>query len=67
MKAGVFVGTLSPRVRGLLWDAVCSRNPKGGCVLVHSAQNEQGFAMLTHGDTSRSVIDIEGLTLVRRS
>ncbi|WP_433933232.1 type I-E CRISPR-associated endoribonuclease Cas2e [Sorangium cellulosum] len=67
VRAGVFVGTLSSRVRELLWQAVCARNAGGGCVLVHAAQNEQGFAMLTHGDTSRTVIDIEGLTLVRKA
>ncbi|WP_437747941.1 type I-E CRISPR-associated endoribonuclease Cas2 [Sorangium sp. So ce1504] len=40
VRAGVFAGTLSARVRELLWQAVCARNESGGCVLVHAAQNE---------------------------
>ncbi|MCC6555591.1 MAG: type I-E CRISPR-associated endoribonuclease Cas2 [Polyangiaceae bacterium] len=67
VRAGVFVGTLSSRVREELWKLVCARNPTGGCLLIHDAQNEQRFAVRTHGDTSRSIIDMEGLALVRRS
>jgi CRISPR-associated protein Cas2 len=66
VRAGVFVGTLSARVRGKLWDLVCARNPDGGALLVYRAPNEQGFIVETHGDTSRSVIDNEGMLLVQR-
>jgi len=66
VRAGVFVGTLSARVRLKLWDLVRARNPEGGSLLVYRAKNEQGFAVETYGDTSRSILDIEGLTLVQR-
>lgn len=66
VKAGVFVGTLSARVRDKLWASACARNAGGGCVLVYSAPNEQGFVILAHGDTSRSILDMEGLYLVRK-
>lgn len=66
VRAGVFVGTLSARVREKLWALTCSKNPKGGSLLLYRARNEQGFAVESHGDTSRSVFDIEGLQLVRR-
>ena len=66
VRAGVFVGTLSARVRDKLWALTRAKNPKGGSLLVYRARNEQGFVVETHGDTSRSVIDIEGLQLVRR-
>ena len=66
VRAGVFVGTLSSRVRDKLWALVKARNPKGGSLLVARAQNEQGFFVETHGDTSRQVVDIEGLCLVRK-
>ena len=66
VRAGVFVGTLSPRVRDKLWALVKARNPKGGCLLVARASNEQGFVVESQGDTSRQVIDIEGLTLMRK-
>lgn len=66
VRAGVYVGTLSARVRDKLWALVRARNPRGGSLLIYRAQNEQGFAVEAHGDTSRSIIDIEGLQLVRR-
>ncbi len=36
-----------------------------GAMLVHSADNEQGFAIRYYGDTIRSVVDFEGLTLIK--
>ena len=66
VRAGVFVGTLSPRVRDKLWALVKARNPNGGSLLVARAHNEQGFFVETHGDTSRQVFDNEGLWLVRK-
>jgi CRISPR-associated protein Cas2 len=66
VRAGVFVGTLSPRVRDKLWELVKAKNPNGGSLLVARARNEQGFFVETHGDTSRQVLDIEGLWLVRK-
>jgi CRISPR-associated protein Cas2 len=66
VRAGVFVGTLSARVRDKLWELVKARNPKGGSLLVARAHNEQGFIVETHGDTSRQILDIEGLWLVRK-
>lgn len=66
VRAGVFVGSLSPRVRDELWKLVCARNAEGGSVLVSSAPGEQGFTVLSSGDGSRSIIDMEGLVLVRR-
>lgn len=63
---GVYVGTLSARVRDKLWQLICSRNALGGSLLIYRARNEQGFKVEANGDTSRSLIDIEGLTLVRK-
>jgi CRISPR-associated protein Cas2 len=67
VRAGVFVGTLSARVREKLWTLVRTRTPHGaGCVLIARAPNEQGFVVETHGDTSRQVFDIDGLLLVAK-
>lgn len=65
-KAGVYVGSISGAVRDLLWDKVCKQIRYGGCVMVHSAANEQGFVMRSYGDTTRVVEQWEGLYLVRR-
>lgn len=66
VRAGVFVGTLSARVRDKLWALVKVRNPNGGSLLIARAQNEQGFVVDSHGDTSRQVFENEGLWLVRK-
>lgn len=66
VRAGVFVGTLSSRVRDKLWALIRARNPEGGSLLLYRTPNEQGFAVESHGDTSRQILEIEGLLLVRR-
>jgi hypothetical protein len=48
------------------WALICARNPDGGALLVYRAPNEQGFMVETHGDTSRTVFDSEGMLLVRK-
>lgn len=67
LKPGVFLGTVSALVRDELWDTCKSRiGHRGGCLLVHPAQTEQGFAIKTHGVLTRAPIDCEGLWLLRR-
>lgn len=65
-KAGVFVGTISAAVRDLLWEKACASVDEGGCIMIHSAANEQGFAVRSWGDTTRVIEQWEGLYLVRR-
>jgi CRISPR-associated endonuclease/helicase Cas3 len=65
-KAGVFVGTVSGAVRDLLWEKACAEVGEGGCTMLHSSANEQGFAIRSFGDTTRLVEEWEGLFLVRR-
>lgn len=65
VRAGVFVGTLSVRVRERLWELVRKRCGKGSAVLIARAANEQGFSVASHGDAAREVFDNEGLWLVR--
>ena len=66
VKAGVFVGTLSRRVREKIWVLACERNIVGAVVMVSRARNEQGFEMRSFGDASRELIDFDGLQLVCR-
>jgi len=62
---GVFVGTLSARVRDLLWDQVCQHMRDGAGFLVYQTNTEQGFALRSCGPTNRQLIQVEGLFLVR--
>lgn len=64
-RAGVFVGTVSSLVRDKLWERACGSAGQGSCVLVHSSDTEQGFAVRTFGEGRREIVDIEGLALVR--
>lgn len=64
-KAGVFVGRLSAMVRERLWDKACASAGTGAVLLIHTTEGEQGFAMRSFGDTSRRLVDFEGLTLVQ--
>ena len=64
-KTGVFVGRPSALVRDKLWTLIEEKIRTGAAILVCSANTEQGFAIRTHGNTSRAVIDFEGLSLIR--
>jgi CRISPR-associated protein Cas2 len=64
IASGIFVGTISALVRDLLWEKVTSKSKKGRCIQVFRTNNEQGFALRMHGDSKRSLLDCEGLTLV---
>jgi len=64
-KAGVFVGSISALVRDLLWEKVCQASRGGACLLIHNADREQDFDIRTWGETSRQVVDFEGLLLIR--
>ncbi|HET7595917.1 MAG TPA: type I-E CRISPR-associated endoribonuclease Cas2e [Burkholderiales bacterium] len=64
-RSGVFVGRVSAQVRELLWEKVCESRGSGGAMLIYRTNTEQGFSILTDGDTSRSVVDFDGLQLIR--
>ena len=49
ISPGVFVGTLSARVRERLWEIVTENMKTGRAVMVYRARNEQGLAFLTWG------------------
>ena len=65
IKAGVFIGTISTLVREKLWEIIKNKSESGNCLLAYSSDSEQGFSMETYGDPRRSVIDIEGLQLIK--
>jgi CRISPR-associated protein Cas2 len=63
-RTGVFIGHLSARVRDLLWEKCCNGSQTGGVVQAWSTNTEQHFALRMAGDTSRLVVDVEGLQLI---
>ena len=62
---GIFVGTVSARVRDQLWEATSAVVGDGAALLVHPAANEQGFTLRTAGTRRRRPADFDGLTLIR--
>lgn len=62
---GVFVGHLSGMVRDRLWEKCCKQCDEGGVLQIWSMNNEQRFQMRSNGQTRRTIIDAEGIQLVR--
>ena len=65
LKAGVYVGTLSKRVRTRLWDTTCAATRNGWAVLLYAENTEQGFTILSHGRAPVEFEDLEGLWLAK--
>jgi CRISPR-associated protein Cas2 len=65
---GVFVGTLSARVRESLWErlVVKRRRLASAVLLLHNVPGEQGFTMLAAGAGSRQIAEFDGLFLLRK-
>jgi CRISPR-associated protein Cas2 len=62
---GVYVGQLSAMVRDLVWkQTIEEAGDIGRVIQVYRTNNEQGFAIRMHGDSRRSVVDLDGLQLV---
>ncbi len=62
---GVFVGHVNAMVRERLWDKCCKAKRAGGVVQIWSTNTEQRFRMRAAGETRRSVVDFDGLQLIR--
>src|SRR5262245_59615420 len=60
---GIFVGTVSARVREELWDAAAAVVGDGAAVLIHPAATEQGYEIRTAGTRRRTPRDFDGLVL----
>lgn len=63
---GAYLGTLSTRVRELLWKRVSGQIGDGGAVLVWSDKTEQGYSVLTAGRLPYEFVDFEGLVLAKK-
>ena len=63
-RPGVFVGKVSAMVRDRLWDKARLGAKTGAGMLLHSSQTEQGFTARSFGETTRELVDWEGLMLV---
>jgi len=61
---GLYVGTLSAKVRVELWAVVAASVGDGAAVLICPADNEQRFALQTAGERRRIPVDVDGLLMI---
>ncbi len=64
IRAGVYVGKYSTRVRNRIWEQVAAGIGDGDAVMCWSAPNDQGFDFATLGHNRRMPQDFDGLKLV---
>lgn len=64
VRAGVYVGNVSRRVREMIWNTVKSGTEAGNAVMVWSTNTESGFDFLTWGENRREPVEMDGIKLV---
>ena len=65
IKAGVFAGRISALVKDELWTLIEEKLGNGSAVMLYPQRNEQGFEAQMLGNPSRTLVDIEGILLVK--
>ena len=64
VRAGVYVGDLSRRIREMIWDTVTKGIDQGNAVMVWSTNTESGFDVVTLGANRRIPVEMDGIKLV---
>lgn len=64
VRAGVYIGDVSRRVREMLWQQVEAMADDGNVVMAWATNTESGFDFITFGKNRRQPIDFDGLRLV---
>ncbi len=65
VRAGVYVGVYSARMRERIWTEVCEMLEDGSAVIAWAAATDSGFSFETAGINRREPRDFDGLTLVQ--
>ena len=64
VRAGVYVGDYSVKVREMLWEQVEKSLGEGNAVMVWTAPTESGFDFKTLGANRRVPVHVDGMQLV---
>lgn len=64
IRAGVYVGSVSKRVREMIWEQIEVLAESGNVAMCWATSTESGFDFQTYGDNRRVPIDYDGLRLV---
>ena len=64
VRAGVYVGKVSRRVREMIWEQIEKGIENGNAVMAWSTNTESGFDFMTLGANRRIPVEMDGLKLV---
>jgi CRISPR-associated protein Cas2 len=64
VRAGVYVGKVSRRVREMIWATIDAGLGEGNAVMAWSTNTESGFDFLTLGENRRIPVEMDGIKLV---
>lgn len=64
IRAGVYVGKLSRRVREMIWNTVEEGMGEGNAIMAWSTNTEAGYDFVTAGENRRIPVELDGLKLV---
>lgn len=64
VRAGVYVGDVSKKVREMLWETIEAGIGDGNVVVAWSTNTESGFDFQTLGKNRRMPVEMDGIKLV---
>ena len=64
IRAGVYVGDLSVKVREMIWHQIEDGIEEGNAIMTWSTNTESGFDFMTLGKNRRLPVEFDGLKLV---
>lgn len=64
VRAGVYIGEVSKRVREMMWQQITVLAEQGNVVMAWATNTESGFEFQTWGENRRIPVDLDGLRLV---
>jgi len=64
IRAGVYVGNYSVKVRDMIWEQIEAGIDEGNAVIAWRTNNEAGFDFMTLGPNRRIPKDVDGMKLV---
>lgn len=63
---GIYVGTLTPRVRDALWIQAQEFRGRGEMTMIYPSATPQGFTVLGAGKLPKWLVDFDGLTFLKQ-
>lgn len=64
VRAGVYVGKVSRRIREMIWNQIEKGVAEGNAVMAWSTNTESGFDFMTLGANRRIPVEMDGIKLV---